>query len=661
MNKPGDKHEHHKGVTDQQCANQQINYTPFHSNTGDAESLSGYLQRLAQLIYLPAASLLSVLIGPHQRGYFRHCSHFYTNLRRIDCLPPPIERLSEYTQQPAGTLEGLTFIPLFTAFNGRDRLTSTHLTRYFFPYTGQRPIAEERRWCPLCLEEHFYYRLCWQLNDLLICPIHQVYLLDRCGRCGHVTSVMSGRSYFGHCDHCRFPLLDSVKTQPARGAAFLKEQRRVYDDFLYLWSHRRRQDGIEGKAVRNALRRRLRTLRLDRNVSLRQLFQLTSRSVAPIDYAYDWTIPLVVMLKLRSFYQISFRELSTVAETVAHNHAAPTVMSIACTNPWCAIYGQEIRIVWIAYARCCSTCGARIICPEEKNYGVPTRHMLQGLFTLYREDTRQELPLLERFRKAGLPSRTMSLVMKRLRYWGLAQMSSKHGWSLCHETSVTHWGFPVTPAIALLFRSKDPEVLMGERTVLSAIDQLWGRGERVTLDLLAKELNLTRINLRRLLARLPEDRRTQIITYLKIARQRLKQYRMQQGLKEADRILQTLIKDGIPITKHRVSTSLRFRLREAEYMPHAFRELYTRIDAAIREQLRERRERLRTEMVKAANQVWSSGMALSRAKVGTHLGVTFIHDKELDSWYWDLKALERGHYPSCSLAVSGEKYPGVGR
>ncbi|MBX9657128.1 MAG: TniQ family protein [Nitrospiraceae bacterium] len=660
MNKPGNKHERHKGVTDQQCANQRINYTPFHSKTGDAESLSGYLQRLAQLIYLPVVSLLPVIIGPHQRGYSRHSSRFYTNLRRIDCLPPPIERLSEYTQQPAGTLEGLTFMPLFTAFNGRDRLTSNHLTRFFFPCTGERPIAEERRWCPLCLEEHFYYRLCWQLNDLLICPIHQVYLIDRCGRCGYVTSAMSPRSYFGHCDHCHFPLLGSVKTRPARGAAFLEEQRRVYDDFLYLWSHRRRQEGIEGKTVRNALRQRLRTLRLDRNLSKRQLLQLTSRSVAPINRAMDWTIPLAGMLKLRSFYEISFRELSTVAPTVALAHATHTV-GVACTNPWCATYGRETRIMRIANVQCCSTCGARIVSPEEKNCGVPTRRMLQGLFTLYSEDTNQELPLLERFRKAGLPVRMMGQVMKWLRLGGLAQRSSKHGWSLCHETSFTHWGFPVTPAIALLFRTKDPEVLIGERTVLSAIDTLWGRGDIVTLERLTKELNLTRNGIHRLLAQLPEDGRIKIIAHIKSARHRLKQSRMQQGLEDADRILQTLMKEDITITKHRVFTSLRFRLWDVEHRPYTFRELHRRIDAAICEQLRERRVRLQTEMVKAAHQVWSSGMALSRAKVGTHLGVTFIHDKELDSWYWDLKALERGLYPSCSLTVSGEQYPGAGR
>lgn len=660
MNKPGNKHKRHKGVTDQQCANQRINYTPFHSKTGDAESLSGYLQRLAQLIYLPVVSLLPVIVGPHQRGYSRHSSHFYTNLRRVDCLPPPIERLSEYTQQPAGTLEGLTFLPLFTAFNGRDRLTRNHLTRFFFPCTGERPIAADRRWCPLCLEEQFYYRLCWQLNDLLICPIHHVYLIDRCPRCSQVTSVMSARSYFGHCDHCRFPLLCSVKTRPARGAAFLEEQRRVYDDFLYLWSHRRRQEGMEGKAVRNALKQRLRTLRLNRNLSKRQLMQLTSRCVARTSYAGDWMIPLVAMLKLRSFYEISFRELSTVAPTVALAHAAHTV-GVACTNPWCTNYGRETRIMRIANVQCCSTCGARIVSPDEKNCGVPTRHMLQGLFTLYSDDTSQELPLLERFRKAGLPVRMMGLVMKWLRLGGLAQRSSKHGWSLCHETSFTHWGFPVTPAIALLFRTKDPEVPIRERTVLSAIDTLWGRGDIVTLERLTKELNLNGNGIHRLLAQLPEDGRIKIIAHIKSARHLRKQYRMQQGLEDADRILQTLMKEDITITKHRVFTSLRFRLWDVEHKPYTFRELHRRIDAAIREQLRDRRERLQTEMVKAANQVWSNGMALSRAKVGTHLGVTFIHDKELDSWYWDLKALERGHYPSCSLTVSGEKYPGVGQ
>ncbi len=628
---------------------QPIDCTPFGLNSGDVESLSGYLQRLARSMCLPTAALLNSMVGLDDKEYRRGSANLQRNLSRIDCLPPAIEPLSGWTQQPPAVLEQLTFLPLFTAFNGRERLTKNHLIRFFFPSKNDSLIADERRWCPLCLCEQFYYRLSWQLRELLICPTHHIYLMDRCSKCNKTSPVLAPASYFGHCYYCRFPVLTSRKAGRATGAAFLERQHRIANDYVHLLSHGIGLDRTDGETTRATVRARLRTVRLERNVSIADEKRLACRQVATIYETRDRTITLSAVRALLGFHKISIAEFGTIRPTAPrHGDASPDMM---CANPWCPAYGCEARSRYFDSGNGCRTCGARAVRHSEKRCGIPIRQLLQGVFRLYTDDEAHgKIAFVERFRSAGLPSKKMSRVMDRLKSWGFAKGSSKTGWTLCHETSLQKWHFPVTPAIALLARKWDSDVSFVRREkILSAINALFHRDELVNSNRIATELNITKNVLYHWLDQLPRDR-SAILNHLKTVRHQQKRNHIQGGLHQIDEILASLTKDGTPITKNRVFALLPFRIRYDErFDPTTHAKIEGRIEAAAREQLRHRREQLKAEMVKAAEQVWANGRALSMTQLQSHLRCYILKNKEFESWYWDLKALERGHYPSCKL------------
>ncbi|WP_407669507.1 TniQ family protein [Paenibacillus ehimensis] len=44
--------------------------------------------------------------------------------------------------------------------------------------------AHKQRFCPMCLREKPYRKDIWELSLLVICPIHNCLMIDRCGGCG---------------------------------------------------------------------------------------------------------------------------------------------------------------------------------------------------------------------------------------------------------------------------------------------------------------------------------------------------------------------------------------------------------------------------------------------------------------------------------------------
>lgn len=62
----------------------------------------------------------------------------------------------------------------------------------------------EQPYCPLCLSEKLYFRKIWQLAPLYACPIHSVYLIDKCHVCGEGKRLDSGD--LSICSNCSVSL-----------------------------------------------------------------------------------------------------------------------------------------------------------------------------------------------------------------------------------------------------------------------------------------------------------------------------------------------------------------------------------------------------------------------------------------------------------------------
>lgn len=87
-----------------------------------------------------------------------------------------------------------------------DQRQVVYLPAYI--YNQKLRPARAVPYCPLCLAESPVYRLPW-LTDLVICPQHQVVLLDACAQCQEPLSMQAISS--GSCPRCAF---DLTRAQP---------------------------------------------------------------------------------------------------------------------------------------------------------------------------------------------------------------------------------------------------------------------------------------------------------------------------------------------------------------------------------------------------------------------------------------------------------------
>lgn len=63
-------------------------------------------------------------------------------------------------------------------------------------------------YCPQCIEEQPFFKKIWLLRPLYACPIHSIFLVDKCHQCGYSISLSSGVT---KCDHCHALLQDAPK------------------------------------------------------------------------------------------------------------------------------------------------------------------------------------------------------------------------------------------------------------------------------------------------------------------------------------------------------------------------------------------------------------------------------------------------------------------
>lgn len=63
-------------------------------------------------------------------------------------------------------------------------------------------------YCPQCIEEQPFFKKIWLLRPLYACPIHSIFLVDKCYQCGSSISLSSGVT---KCSHCHTLLQDAPK------------------------------------------------------------------------------------------------------------------------------------------------------------------------------------------------------------------------------------------------------------------------------------------------------------------------------------------------------------------------------------------------------------------------------------------------------------------
>ncbi|MFM0377808.1 TniQ family protein [Paraburkholderia strydomiana] len=169
--------------------------SPVGMGSGRVEQLSSFAMRLAEAMAVSFADFFRELVAPQ----------LYKKKRR----PQRVSVVSK------GVIDGMTRTAAEWVAALEDVASVGDLTTCtLLPYAGaigpRRLVTTNRRWCPICLQEManngitpVYEPLVWRIEEVTICPFHNVRLVSECPKCkcgGQVPLVFNAR--VGCCRHC---------------------------------------------------------------------------------------------------------------------------------------------------------------------------------------------------------------------------------------------------------------------------------------------------------------------------------------------------------------------------------------------------------------------------------------------------------------------------
>lgn len=161
------------------------------------ESLTGYLQRLANEYVVPPARLFHDEVVPAVREHGLWTGKPADLLHRQSRGMDGAERVAEHVVDVVSRLTGRTDLGRCT-FLGFMTLDVFH---------NGVVLMRQKRWCPYCWEDDAsgagpYERKLWALSVVDVCPIHSVVLVDRCYVCGRQQPPISPDVRPSICARC---------------------------------------------------------------------------------------------------------------------------------------------------------------------------------------------------------------------------------------------------------------------------------------------------------------------------------------------------------------------------------------------------------------------------------------------------------------------------
>ena len=185
---------------------------PVASGTPEVESLTGYLQRLANAWSVPPAIVFERFLLPALRAKKNWKSRTSVLLQRHAAL---MNGCREVAQVSIRELSKLT---------GRRDLSACTWIRFaeLGCFLSPQLLAPGMRWCFECwrsdgLPRHRYVRKLWTLSVVNICPYHGAPLIERCDACGRRQPFIARDVLVGVCASCGADLCEAKSIPPIHG------------------------------------------------------------------------------------------------------------------------------------------------------------------------------------------------------------------------------------------------------------------------------------------------------------------------------------------------------------------------------------------------------------------------------------------------------------
>lgn len=165
--------------------------------TWERQRLSSYIQELAATSFVRPRSLRD-----------RYGAYPYGRMR-ITGKPGAVSAF--YSVNGSGAV-ATNWVGALAPLVGRDDLACLTLLPFarFIRANEGAFVHRRRRWCARCLNCDVeagrmpYERLLWAVKEVVVCPLHEIPLVDCCIRCGRSQSTELARDCLpGHCGHCQ--------------------------------------------------------------------------------------------------------------------------------------------------------------------------------------------------------------------------------------------------------------------------------------------------------------------------------------------------------------------------------------------------------------------------------------------------------------------------
>jgi DNA-directed RNA polymerase subunit RPC12/RpoP len=185
----------------------------------EGECLTSYIQRVADTNFVTSNDIWRLFRTGN--AHYPQVSVSYL----LDISPElifDIRRFEKMLLINEYQLDSLTFKNIINKFSTIDISgpKMNILNRFYNKY---------RKFCPLCLNEALYYKLIWQVQEIIACPIHNISLNYKCINCGHIIPSMPPKGVVGICPYCQHSM---VKNNVDRNQKIVDD--RIYSDWICL-------------------------------------------------------------------------------------------------------------------------------------------------------------------------------------------------------------------------------------------------------------------------------------------------------------------------------------------------------------------------------------------------------------------------------------------
>jgi TniQ protein len=181
---------------------------PVGIGTGQSESLTSYIMRLAEAHCLYVTTLYSLILHPAVRTEIENPNSEETHA---------VLKWAHGITRNGHTWNGASEVASCHA-RAIERLTGVrdlHLLTWLpWESTLSHHLRQRRAWCPACFSQWrnegltIYEPLLWTLQIVKICPIHHCSLVEVCPCCGQENKLLNNKSRAGYCSYCRQRLSD---------------------------------------------------------------------------------------------------------------------------------------------------------------------------------------------------------------------------------------------------------------------------------------------------------------------------------------------------------------------------------------------------------------------------------------------------------------------